>query len=204
MSRTIDLTGQRFGSLVVVSRAENSRQGTAMWLCQCDCGKTTVVRSFLLRKGRTTSCGCQKYAVHTTHGQTHTRLYRIWAAMKNRATNPNSPDYTHYGGRGITICSEWLHDFAAFRDWALSHGYADDLSIDRIDNDKGYSPDNCRWATRKEQDENRRCNHLITYKGETKTLNQWAEQFHIPYGTLHQRLTRYGWSIEKALETPVK
>ena len=203
MGKLIDLTGQRFGRLVVLERARNSSQGTAMWRCQCDCGNITVVRSYLLKKGRTKSCGCQKYEVHTTHEQSGTRLYRIWAAMKSRVTNPNNTNYSDYGGRGITLFDAWM-EFEPFYEWAIKNGYSDELTIDRIDNDKGYSPDNCRWVTRKEQDENRRCNHLITYKGETKTLSQWAEHFHIPYGTLRTRLVKYGWSVEKALETPVK
>ena len=160
MGKLIDLTGQRFGRLVVWDRAENNKQGRAMWRCRCDCGKDTVVSGTDLHSGTTKSCGCLRIIrvgeTHRHHGGTKSRLFRIWSGMHTRCYNRNVHNFNDYGGRGITICDEWLYDFAAFRDWAMAHGYQDNLSIDRIDNDKGYSPENCRWVSGKVQRANQR------------------------------------------------
>lgn len=161
MGNFIDLAGQKFGRLTVIERAPNAPSGAA-WLCQCTCGAHAIVSSNMLRTGRTQSCGCLAHELtklrNTTHGGSHTRLYHIWSNMRQRCHNSNSPAFNNYGGRGITVCPEWLHNFEAFQAWALSHGYRDDLTIDRIDNDNGYNPDNCRWATYSTQRKNqRRC-----------------------------------------------
>ena len=126
------------------------------------------------------------------------RLCRIYLHIKDRCYNPNCNSYKNYGARGITICDVWRTDFNSFKTWAISNGYSDALSIDRIDNNKGYSPDNCRWATKKEQCNNRRSNHLLTYKGQTKSLAEWCRELKLNYWTTKSRINVFGWTVDKA------
>ena len=182
MGKYEDMTGRRFGMLTVISRADN-RGTSVMWNCLCDCGNTSIANGNNLRRGATRSCGCQLIK----HGQKGTRLYNIWGGMKARCYRPNHRWYKRYGGRGITVCNEWLHDFQAFYDWAMANGYKDSLSLDRQDNDKGYSPDNCRWATEVEQKNNRSNNQLVEIDGKIQTLSQWAAETGILYTTLYRR-----------------
>lgn len=199
----MDLTGQRFGRLKVIKRVEN-RQGKPYWECQCDCGAIKNVASAGLRRG-TKSCGCYQKdiskEIQSTHGKGKTREYDVWHAMKGRCLNSKHHAYKDYGGRGITVCEKWLTFEGFWED--MQEGYADNLTLDRKDNNKGYCKENCRWSTRREQSNNVRNNKLILYNGKVKTVSEWASEININYYTLWDRLIRRKWPIEKALSTPV-
>lgn len=203
-----DLTGQRFGRLTVIRKTDKrGPDGGIVYECLCDCGNTCFVwNNKLTRKNHSAkrSCGCLQAEAHTTyiHGEAGTILYHKWTGMKDRCYNPNAAQYKYYGGRGISVCAEWLHDFSAFQRWALSAGYRRELSLDRIDPNGGYCPENCRWIALEDQQKNKRTVPLFTYSGETHTLPEWSEITGIKYGTLWKRI-KNGWSIEKALTTTV-
>lgn len=199
MSRIVDLTGKKFGRLTAISRLKGSRAIPAKWKCVCDCGETVFVDTNKLLSGHTASCGCLQRErtgnASRKHGLRHSRLYKTWCNMKTRCYNRKSTDFYNYGGRGITVCDEWKTDFLAFYNWAMSNGYRDDLSIDRIDNDKGYSPDNCRWATSKEQARNKANTVKITLCDETKSLKDWCDIYNLDYYTVYDML-RSGYQPE--------
>jgi hypothetical protein len=179
------------------------KHGNMLWLCKCDCGNTTIIPTNKLTSGKTKSCGCLKKEtakppIVVKHGMSHSRLYHVWKDMKGRCYRPTSQRYHTHGARGIKVCDEWLL-FKPFRKWALSNGYQENLTLDRINNDGNYEPTNCRCATMKTQANNRRTNHLLTYRGETHTMKEWAEIIGINYNTLVGRINRLGWSIEKTL-----
>ena len=214
MSKSIDITNQRFGKLVALNRSSKTKCGKWKWLCKCDCGnyKEIDIHS-LLRKDKnhtaTKTCGkCKKSMVGKKcykHGMSKTRLYQCYKLMKNRCYNTNNIRYYLYGGRGIKVCDEWLGESGSsnFIEWSLNNGYNDSLTLDRIDNDKGYSPNNCRWATRKQQSNNLRTNRKLIIDGAEYTISQLADKYNIPYSILSGRI-RNNWSIEKCINTPVK
>lgn len=207
MKQPIDLTGQRFGRLTVVEEAPKSSHGNRRWRCECDCGTICFVETGDLTGLRQKSCGCfkkERTAIsHKTHGQRRTRLYTIWFHMKTRCESPNDKNYSDYGGRGISVCSEWKNSFLAFYQWAMASGYSHDLTIDRRDNNGNYCPENCRWITIGQQQNNRRSNHQMTAFGRTQNIKQWADEFGVPYHTLLYRVA-HGWTPERALTTPPK
>lgn len=196
----IDLTGQRFGRWTVLEFVPNEKN-VSYWKCRCDCGNISDVEVSTLKRGISKSCGCLRSELESErmkiknpaqikHGGKGTRLYRIWKGMRQRCYNPNSNHYPSYGGRGITICKEWVNDFSALKEWALSSGYSDELSIDRIDNNKGYSPENCQWTGVKTQCRNRRSNVNIEYNGQQITLTEASEKTGINKYTLNGRYHR--------------
>lgn len=204
-----DLSGQRFGRLVAQKYLyTEEKHRSAVWLCKCDCGVEIQVRADCL-KNNTHSCGCLHKDIvsvkgknNIIHGHYQHRLYNIHQGIKGRCLRPTEPAYKNYGARGITVCEEWKNSFAEFYNWAINHGYKDNLTIDRIDNNKGYCPENCRWTDRKTQGRNTRTNHLITYNGETRCAKEWAEILGIRYYNIWWRL-RKGWPIEKVLTKPI-
>jgi len=203
----MDLTGMQIGYWHINGPAppKHDYRGRTirMWDCTCRCNTRKDVRDAEIRRGSSTSCGCYNHEISSTHHESKTRLYEIWHGMKQRCNNTNSKDAHNYSMRGISVCDDWNNSFENFRDWALSNGYDDSLTLDRIDVNGMYSPDNCRCATAKEQARNTRCNHLLEFNGITKSIADWADEYGMKYCTLHKRIVK-GWSVQKALTTPVK
>lgn len=202
MTAFIDRTGEKFGKLTVIRRVENAPGGITRWECLCECGNTTVVRSRNLISGSVKSCGCLTGG-KTTHNMSKTRLYQTWSAIKARCYYRGQPAYKSYGARGIKMCDEWRKSFEAFAEWAFSSGYRDDLTIERIDNDKGYTADNCKWISLGEQANNRRSNIKITHKGEIRNLSEWCKIYGIDYYLVYNRMYKLGWDFERAITEPV-
>lgn len=201
-----DLTGQVFGKLTVLAFSAVRPKLGAYWLCHCECGRDTVHRGADLRKGYITSCGCHKAqrlrAAATTHGLSHLPIYRRWCGMVQRCSDPNHIAYDNYGARGITVCVRWLSFENFYAD--MGEPPSKSHSIERRDNSKGYSPDNCYWATPSQQNRNTRVNHMLTFRGKTQCIADWADEIGIKYSVLYSRINRYEWSVDRALTTKVK
>lgn len=211
MPNFIDLTGQKYGRLTVLDRGPDrvrkSGRKIVQWNCICDCGNKIVVSASDLRSGHTQSCGCYMIdrikEANTRHGKTDSRLYNVWASMRERCYCPTLPTYPRYGGRGIKMCDEWYNSYLEFERWALNNGYDENAlrgkcTIDRIDVNGNYCPENCRWVDQKTQMSNVTYNHYETMNGVTHTVAEWADIYGIPYQMLEGRLCR-GVPIEKAV-----
>lgn len=209
MGKRLDLTGIRFDRLLVVEFVGLSRHEKSLWRATCDCGKTTIVVGGQLSSGRTKSCGCLQREVVSVanfkHGsafrERRTPENRIWNHMIGRCTNRNDAAWEDYGGRGIKVCDRWRESFANFLA-DMGPRTSPRHSIDRIDNDGDYEPNNCRWATKHQQMQNIRSNRRITFNGETHVLSEWARRLEMSLQTLHSRLRR-GWSVSRAFSTKV-
>lgn len=207
-----DLTGQRFNQWTVLKFSHKNSSRNSYWICQCDCGKIRPVMGSSLKNNRTSNCGCvnasrqaerlKKTPINFKYGLCRTKLYSVYYKMIQRCYRENDWAYEWYGARGISVCDYWQEDFKHFYDWAQENGYKEGLTLDRIDVNGDYSPDNCRWVTQKEQCRNTRANAFYTINGVTKNLSAWCEESPIKYETVRYRLKK-GWGIERALSEPV-
>lgn len=195
-----DLTGLKFGRLTVLKFHERNKSGSR-WLCRCDCGNTKVIYRSNLTNGHSTSCGCYQKEVVTRHDLSKHRLYSIWIDIRKRCFDTKRDSYKNYGGRGITICNEWNSDFMSFYNWAISNGYDEKLTLDRIDNDGDYTPENCRWVTRLVQNNNTRKNVYIEFKGEKLTISQLARRYDLHPKTITYRIEN-GYKGDEIIAKP--
>ena len=203
----VDLTGKTFNRLTVIRRVENSKSKQTKWKCRCSCGNIVIVFASHIKDGHTKSCGCLNDELRierkTTHGLYYTPEWGIWNQMIQRCTNPKNQAFKDYGGRGITVCDKWRNNFMTFSK-DMGKRPSKNLTIERINNNKGYSPDNCKWETRKKQANNTRGNQNITIQGWTLTMTQWAQFAGKVVGTVWSRLNVLNWPPEKAIFYPVK
>lgn len=204
--------GQRHGEITVLNVVYKKglvkgkeTQERAMLECRCDCGRVFYIRPYQFARNEYMSCGCRKRRTpyNATHKLSREKLYHIWNCMKRRCSSPKDKKYPDYGARGISVCSEWFNDYLAFRTWALSAGYQEGLSLDRIDNEGNYEPSNCRWTTRKVQQRNRRVTKMATLNGVTKPVAIWCEELGLNLGTVLERIRAKGMTPEEAVMTPI-
>ena len=197
--------GDKFNRLTVIKEVEKKNKAR-FFLCKCDCGNEKMIRMVQLTNGQTKSCGCFKLEFLTNfnyrHGLSRTKIYHIWTSMKQRCFNEKSQSYHYYGECGITVCSQWK-DFQIFEKWAKENGYINGLSLERKNVNKGYNPSNCKWIPRNEQANNTRSNILLTFKGKTQNVAQWAKELGFKSGVIGKRL-KLNWSVEKALTTSIQ
>lgn len=189
-----DLTGQTFGRLTVVAFDHLSANGQAYWRCRCTCGNDKIISAAQLKWTKTSSCGCYRKEYMSkrqkTHGLGNTRLYRIWSKMKSRCYYKKHDYYDYYGGKGVSVCEEWM-DFINFYTWAINNGYDDSLTIDRINNDGNYEPSNCRWVDKITQSNNKSSNVMIEYMGKTQSLADWCRELGLDYYLINNRHHMY-------------
>lgn len=202
MAKFLDMTGKRYGRLTVLGvskKVQSGKRKRYYWDCVCDCGNSIEVRTDVLTQGMTKSCGCLKkeqdktnLVANHSHKLSHTKLWDAYYGMIGRCYNPNDYRYADWGGRGIEVCDEWKNDFSAFVAWSYDNGYSKEKTIDRIDNNRNYGPDNCRWTNFKTQSRNRRSNVLVEYNGEFITIVELSEILKIPYKTAYSRYRKLG------------
>ncbi|MGL5717266.1 MAG: hypothetical protein ACRCX2_29915 [Paraclostridium sp.] len=198
-----DLTNMRFGRWIVIRFHERIGKNYYWW-CKCDCGKEKRLNVSTVKNNPNASCGCYNREVITKHNLNGNKIYHVFNSMKSRCYSINNKSYHRYGGRGVTICNEWLNDVTKFVKWSYDNGYNQGLSIDRIDVNGNYEPSNCRWTDKSTQSRNKTTNTLIEYNGETKTICDWADELGILRPTLCYRIYNSKWSIEKAFTTPIR
>ena len=200
----LKIIGEKFGRLIVISFSHRTKHHS-YFFCRCSCGNEKVTTVSCLRSGDTKSCGCLQKEIQSIrcfkHGKSYTRTYMIWAGMLDRCNNPNKDNFNKYGGRGIKVCERW-HKFKNFYEDMKDAPF--EMTLDRIDNDGNYCRENCRWATRKEQSRNRKNNILIEFNDKIKCISEWAEEIGISKSVLYSRLGKLGWSVQRALTTPIR
>lgn len=195
-----DLTGRKFGMLTAIRVVGRNKHNVLIWECKCDCGNISYPTSNSLLSGNTKSCGCvtrrksgERFRkMNVTHQQTYTRLYHTWCSMKSRCYRKSNDHYKSYGERGITMCDEWRNNFEAFYEWAIRNGYSDNLTIDRIDNDKGYYPNNCQWISFSDNTRKKRNTVFLTVNNENKSIREWGNILGVSHSTVRLFYKRYG------------
>lgn len=202
--------GQKFNFMTIIG-VEYTQRGW-YWRCKCDCGEERLSSPYKIINGTTKSCGCKKVdrchdmtsKYRIKHGGKKERLYGIWHGMKQRCYDSSCKDFDRYGKRGICVCENWRNDYNAFREWSINNGYDSKKTIDRIDVNGNYAPDNCRWITLEEQNRNKEETIYLEYNGERKSLADWCDDLGIKYQTVYARIYHNGWSVNRALSTPVQ